>query len=960
MAFYRRLLVLRRLSHLHPSPAPAVSSAPPPTLAGLLTPLGRRHFAFASAEEAAAERRRRKRRLRIEPPLHALRRDPPPPRDPSAPRLPDTTSALVGPRLSLHNRVQSLIRSGDLDGASVAARAAVSSRVRPTVFTCNAVAASMVRAARHDDAVELFEFFFRRSNIVPNVVSYNTLILAHCEAGRVDDAIQVYHDMLASAPFSPSAVTYRHLTKGLVAAGRIRDALDLLREMLNRGQGADSLVFNNLIAGYIDLGEWDKAFELFNELRERCLVYDGVVHTTFMEGYWKQGKDKEAMDNYQSLLDQKFKMTPATCNVLLETLFKHDKHKEANDLWETMIDNHTPPSFIGINAESYNVMVNQCFKEGKFQEAIEVFHRQPRKNVQMDVGCFNNIIGKLCENGMLAEAEKLFEEMETKSVLPDVYTYTYLVDSCFKEGRVDDTMQYFYKMADGREHGPKFNIGFFNRMFEGLTEAGRLDDALKVYGRMPDKEIKPNTTTFEVLVKAFCKEGDLDRARDLVMDMARGGVVPSPEFRESVVDIFKNADRQEKILQVKLLNKLRNELRISHSENKEVLVKVISDEHIKSLRNLVWQIVLFLECWTLLLMHMLWFITRLPQLDRGLHFIYKLPQFSSAITNIRAFNVFCKVDIGILGSANRAKEGSCFEPHTVVSAKRLKSVNGHALAYIKCSPSAELPVAVSAVMAKSCTDDTLVSETFSFEVKTGCNIPPVFHEKHSQSNAGHIPSCVDHGRKESGKRKPKEPVMRGSKNKRRRKQEKDSDLDIGSEIIKLCLTAKLLNKVEKIFRENPDPGNLETAKSMLKVQEKELLDALVKLSEVSYGVAYLSAEGQPANLSKDDEEVPPKPASSSDETPPETRPGDGGAENNAKIQGVAAAAASPSATRPQAPASPSTAASTDMASSSEGDQPRLAPAGTQGVAPPGPGRGKVNRRWKPSTRVFGADWLSFG
>ncbi|CAL4963231.1 unnamed protein product [Urochloa decumbens] len=549
MALYRRLLLLRRLSNLHPSPfpTPAIASSPPPTLAGPLAPMGCRHFAFSTAVEAAAERRRRKRRLRIEPPLNALRRGPPPPRDPNAPRLPDTISALVGPRLSFHNHVQPLIRSRDLDGASAAARAAVFSCVRPTVFTCNAIAAAMARAGRHDDAVALFEFFFRRSDIVPNIVSYNTLILAHCEAARVDDAMHVYRGMLASAPFSPSAVTFRQLTKGLVAARCIRDALDLLREMISRGAGADSLVYNNLIAGYIDLDDWDKAFELFNELTEKCVVYDGVVHTTFMEAYWKQGKDKEAMDNYQSLLQWGFKMTPATCNVLLQTLFKHGKHKEAIDLWQTMMDNHTPPSFIGINAESYNVMVNQCFKEGKFQEAIEVFHRQLRKNVQMDVGCFNNIIGKLCENGMLAEAEKLFEEMETKSVLPDVYTYTYLVDLCFKEGRVEDTMQYFYKMADGREHRPKFNIGFFNRMFEGLMQAGRVDDALKVYGRMPDKEIKPNAATFEILVKALCEEGDLDQARDLVVDMARRGVMPPQLFRESVVDIFKKSDRQEEI-----------------------------------------------------------------------------------------------------------------------------------------------------------------------------------------------------------------------------------------------------------------------------------------------------------------------------------------------------------------------------------------------------------------------------
>ncbi|KAG6391206.1 hypothetical protein SASPL_148959 [Salvia splendens] len=77
--------------------------------------ISQRSYGFSSAEEAAAERRRRKRRLRIEPPLYALRLNPqsPPPSAADAAdraRLPDSTSALVGPRLNLHNRVQSLIR----------------------------------------------------------------------------------------------------------------------------------------------------------------------------------------------------------------------------------------------------------------------------------------------------------------------------------------------------------------------------------------------------------------------------------------------------------------------------------------------------------------------------------------------------------------------------------------------------------------------------------------------------------------------------------------------------------------------------------------------------------------------------------------------------------------------------------------------------------------------------------
>ena len=91
-----------------------------------------RSFIFSSVEEAAAERRRCKRQICIEPSLNAIR---PPPHqhrshDPNAYRLPDSTSTLVGPRLNLHNRVQSLFRAGVFDAASTVARHSVFSSTR--------------------------------------------------------------------------------------------------------------------------------------------------------------------------------------------------------------------------------------------------------------------------------------------------------------------------------------------------------------------------------------------------------------------------------------------------------------------------------------------------------------------------------------------------------------------------------------------------------------------------------------------------------------------------------------------------------------------------------------------------------------------------------------------------------------------------------------------------------------
>lgn len=105
-----------------------------------------------------------------------------------------------------------------------------------------------------------------------------------------------------------------------------------------------------------------------------------------------------------------------------------------------------------------------------------------------------------------------------------------------------------------------------------------------------------------------------------------------------------------------------------------------------------------------------------------------------------------------------------------------------------------------------CTADTLYCETLCCEMKSGCASSPIFQEKHSQLNA-QSPLSVDHARQESGKRKTVVPesemsvyeslgVMdRKYEIEYQKPKNKDSDLEHGSEIIKLCLTASLLNKV---------------------------------------------------------------------------------------------------------------------------------------------------------------------
>ncbi|KAG0496585.1 hypothetical protein HPP92_001276 [Vanilla planifolia] len=506
-----------------------------------------RPFAFSSFEEAAAERRRRKRLLRIEPPT---RRDPPasrPPRNPNAPRLPDSTSSLVGPRLSLHNRVQTLIRSGDLDAASAQARHAVFSSIRPTVFTCNAVMSAMLRACRFDDVFALFHFFFSQQNIIPNIVSYNIQISAHCDAGDVDAALAVYRRVLTTAPFPASIFTYRYLVKGLVDSGRISEAVSLLREMLNRGHSSDSLVYNTVIAGFIDLGDMDKAIELFDELREHCPIYDGVVHATLMEGYWKQGMDKKAMDCYQSLLDRQFRMTPATCNVLLETLLKHDKLIEADKLFDHMLDEHKPPVFMGLNLETYKIMTNHFLQQERFAEAIEVFRRTGVKPLPKNVAAYNHIIQHLCENGMQTDAVNLFDEMLSQAIEPDAATYTCFADAFSNGSKFEVALMFLDKIANGGEAALTSAVTFCNKIFNGFVKAGCMGQAMQLFTKVAQSGIKLDAASYEILITGLCKETDLDNARTLFEEMLTRGMLSSVELQSCVLDKFRKAGRNTEI-----------------------------------------------------------------------------------------------------------------------------------------------------------------------------------------------------------------------------------------------------------------------------------------------------------------------------------------------------------------------------------------------------------------------------
>ncbi|KAL2226955.1 pentatricopeptide repeat-containing protein At3g49240 [Sesamum indicum] len=540
-----KLSLFNHLTKTLTKPRPLRFHAPPPTFLPI------RLFSFATPEEAAAERRKRKRRLRIEPPLSALRHQQqqqprpspsPAPQNPNAPKLPEPVSALSGNRLNLHNRILKLIRENDLEEAALLTRHSIYSNCRPTIYTCNSVMAAQLRQLKYSELLSLHRFI-TQAGVAANVVTYNLLLTVYLDCRKTDLALEQYKQLINDAPFNPSTTTYRILIKGLVDNQQVEKALEIKDEMETKGFKPDPTIYSYLMLGQAKNSNAEGVFELYEELNQKMgseEILDGVVYGNLMKGYFLKGMETEAMECYKRVLGEgsPIKMSAVAYNYILEALSKNGKFEEALNLFQRMKDEHNPPRKLSVNLGSYNIIVDGYCAEKRFSDAIEVFNSMGEKRCSPDTLSYNVLIDQLCSNDKLAEAEELYKGMGDKKVSPDEYTFVTLMDTCFKENRPDDAAQYFRAMVEAKLRP---NLAVYSRLVEGLVKVGKVDEAKSFFDLMVPK-LRMNDDAYKFIMNALFEV----RKHDEVLKIVDGMLREDPnDFTEEVEEFVREGLRKE-------------------------------------------------------------------------------------------------------------------------------------------------------------------------------------------------------------------------------------------------------------------------------------------------------------------------------------------------------------------------------------------------------------------------------
>nr|GEV91871.1 tetratricopeptide-like helical domain-containing protein [Tanacetum cinerariifolium] len=128
------------------------------------------------------------------------------------------------------------------------------------------------------------------------------------------------------------------------------------------------------------------------------------------------------------------------------------------------------------------------------------------------------MIKGLCKIENTVIAIQLLRLMDERGCKPNVVTYNTIVDSLCKEKMIDDAFKLFKEMVFERN-------GLCN-LADAFCKEGKIEEAENVVEIMIKRGIVPDIVTYSTLIDGYCLQGEMAKAKTIFDSMVFEGVVP--------------------------------------------------------------------------------------------------------------------------------------------------------------------------------------------------------------------------------------------------------------------------------------------------------------------------------------------------------------------------------------------------------------------------------------------------
>ncbi|XP_024391603.1 pentatricopeptide repeat-containing protein At4g21880, mitochondrial isoform X2 [Physcomitrium patens] len=317
----------------------------------------------------------------------------------------------------------------------------------------------------------------------------------------------------------PNKLTYKPIMSWLAAKGNVGQFQELRKLMEDDGVPFDGVFKYYEIQLFLQSRDFERAKSLYLAAKKLDQKLPSSLDSRFLTALAKEDNISVVVDLLPKVIPTiKSSASVVTAMQCLGRHFQRDAALQAFSLLKTKGTSDQQMTFY------LNAYIQGFSQAGKLADAINAFRElEIVSQVKGGQHLFNILIDFCCKQGKISQGLDFLDEMQVRNLELSSFSFNPFIREFGRWTMIDEA---FEMKAAMLRLGVQPTVVTYNSLISACVKIGDLERACSLFPEMKELGVEANTHCYNPLIQGFAMQGRFDRALAVMRSMDAAGVKP--------------------------------------------------------------------------------------------------------------------------------------------------------------------------------------------------------------------------------------------------------------------------------------------------------------------------------------------------------------------------------------------------------------------------------------------------